>query len=297
MLGALAGVVIIVVVLTTITPLPAILSFRVAWGPNAERNAQSNLALLVFPTTVCPLLLLLLYSSVTQPEWKQFGSDHIRYLAKGSAALTYFPPFAAANFLVARTILDRNYAKATLLPELSLLTCILICLYFGLKEITGASVFPLSCCISYSYGLVLFVKLHGTPQWLFRHFAFIIVWILTSIVTVFASIARTKQMVADLPDESPGCFVVSAAAHGHRFVVRSEVDALTGQTVNNQLKVFRAFETSLAKSVPRVHQLARRMYNRLGPWIARKMIFRWQADLMYILLKPFEWAIRLARFS
>ncbi|MFY9256819.1 MAG: DUF6688 family protein [Fuerstiella sp.] len=289
-------IVVVLVLLTSVTPFPAIVSFRTVWGPHAERYGRFSLALFVFPTCICPLVLLLLYAWVSHPMWKIFGTDYIPYMAQGRAAYAYLPIFTAANFIVAGTILNRNFVKGKLLPELSLLTCMLTCFYFGLKELNPTSAFPVFAGISYSYGLVLFVKMHGAPRWLLRHFMLITVWLMACVGTVFASVVRTRAVVADLPD-SPECFIVSAAAHGHGFLVCSEVDALTGQTVNNQLKVFRAFEARLAQRVPRIHKLARRIYNKLGPLVARSMIFRWQADLVYILLKPFEWAIRLARLS
>ena len=38
--------------------------------------------------------------------------------------------------------------------------------------------------------------------------------------------------------------------------------------------------------------LAKRIYNWIGPIVARLIVFRWQADLVYLLLKPAEWIIR-----
>ena len=35
----------------------------------------------------------------------------------------------------------------------------------------------------------------------------------------------------------------------------------------------------------------RSIYNRLGPVLARLIVFRWQADLVYLLLTPAEWLL------
>ncbi len=39
------------------------------------------------------------------------------------------------------------------------------------------------------------------------------------------------------------------------------------------------------------HQAVRSIYNRIGPVLAGLIVFRWQADLVYLLLTPAEWLL------
>jgi hypothetical protein len=100
------------------------------------------------------------------------------------------------------------------------------------------------------------------------------------------------QEYASLPAENPNCFVCSAAARGHRQLVRSEPVCIDGSRViwvNRQLRVLKAFELGLKIAAPRVHQAIRRTYNWGGPPLARRLKSPWAADVAYLALKPAEW--------
>lgn len=96
-----------------------------------------------------------------------------------------------------------------------------------------------------------------------------------------------------LPTEPPpgDCYVVTAAARGHRRFVGSWTESNQGETVvvNHQLRRLRVFEKELASRWPRFHFRLRRIYNQIGPKMARLLCYRWLADLAYITLKPIEW--------
>lgn len=57
---------------------------------------------------------------------------------------------------------------------------------------------------------------------------------------------------------------------------------------NSQLATFRAFEKWMTLRRPGTHRTARSLYNVFSPPIARTIIFRWQADVVYLMLKPVE---------
>jgi len=276
------------------TPLPAIVAFRAAWHPEfcCERTILRKLLLLV-PTTIFPVVVLSLHASAPSLHWKDSGESYFNYLARGSASWIYFPPFAMANFLIGRTVVDTEYAHKTLLTPISLVTCILICAFFTLGNLKGAWLFPLSAGCGYFYGLQTLIQRRGLPRITARHVWLIVGWLMTMAATVTIGAARTKQIVSELPDEPPGCFIVTAACRGHQTVVQSTVDTTTGQLTNDQLAVFRTFERWLQERKPVVHKVARQVYNRVAPPIARAIRFRWQADCVYLMLKPFEWLIRL----
>jgi len=105
------------------------------------------------------------------------------------------------------------------------------------------------------------------------------------------------QEYATLPMEAPNCFVCSAAARGHRRLVRSEAVCVDGQRVvwtNAQLRVLKAAELAMMTGAPRAHRAVRRIYNFIGPRLARRLKNPWAADAAYLALKPVEWLARAA---
>lgn len=65
--------------------------------------------------------------------------------------------------------------------------------------------------------------------------------------------------------------------HGHRIVV------------NRQLLIANAFEQVLEERIPRIHRLIRMMYDKYGFPVSRLIKTSWQADIIYLLMKPLEW--------
>ncbi|HFU4466229.1 TPA: DUF6688 family protein [Streptococcus suis] len=65
--------------------------------------------------------------------------------------------------------------------------------------------------------------------------------------------------------------------HGHRVVV------------NRQLQIANAFEQILEERCPRLHRFIRFNYDRYGYPISKHIRTAWQADLVYLLMKPAEW--------
>jgi len=284
--------------LWTVTPIPAVLSFHVAWNPDHELpEFRPSRLLLLISTTICPVALLSLHAAVSTPEWKESGDVLFYYIAKGPAAWIYFPPFLAANFLIALAIVRTEISRASLLTHISLLTCLLICLLFTAGN-TGKEwlwAFPFSAACGYAYGIWLLIRSRHIPQFVPRNLLIVTGWMASVGVTVLASMARAKEMMAELPETPPDCFIVTAAARGHRTLVGSTINEATGQLTNNQLNTFRSFERRLILQVPTIHRILRTVYNFMGRLFARLIVFRWQADIVYLLLKPLEVMVRRIR--
>jgi hypothetical protein len=64
--------------------------------------------------------------------------------------------------------------------------------------------------------------------------------------------------------------------------------------VNRQLAVSNAFEDLLHERWPRFGRTTRRCYDRVGLPVSRYIRNRWLADVVYLLMKPFEWLFYLA---
>ena len=120
------------------------------------------------------------------------------------------------------------------------------------------------------------------------------VWIVGLLVSIGIKIPLAMKIYDDLPDEMPDhCFVVTAATKGHRNVVHTWFDVEGDRLLNQQLLTFWKFEHLLKQQTPKFHGAIRQIYNRIGPVVAKLIVFRWQADLVYLLLKPAEWVVRL----
>ncbi len=101
---------------------------------------------------------------------------------------------------------------------------------------------------------------------------------------------------AKLPTSPPErCYVCTAAARGHRWIVGSQAvraDANNVYRINDQTRYLKAAEITLAATCPRMHHLARAVYDRMGPPAARLLVHPLAADAAYLAMKPAEWAAR-----
>ena len=97
-----------------------------------------------------------------------------------------------------------------------------------------------------------------------------------------------------LPDSSPSCFVVTAAARGHSVLVGPQLEfEHCGKTrrATRQLIRFWQFERAWQSRSPRTHRAFRTIYNSLGPHLAARITSPWRADLVFLALKPLEWLV------
>lgn len=128
-------------------------------------------------------------------------------------------------------------------------------------------------------------QLLGTVTWFGGYFA---AWR----VAYLAVLEEYQKLPVQEPQR---CYLCTAAARGHRcFVGSQEYHSSDGRKyrVNDQLRCFKAFELLLIAACPRLHRLCRRIYDCVGPVLAKTIEFPLFADLAYIALKPAEWTCR-----
>lgn len=106
------------------------------------------------------------------------------------------------------------------------------------------------------------------------------------------SVLRSLAEYSELPTSPPpACYVATAAARGHTWLVGShEIVSPCGThwRLNRQLRILKAAEIAIATMAPHLHGYVRQVYNRLGPVAARYLIHPLAADAAYLLLKPAE---------
>ena len=73
--------------------------------------------------------------------------------------------------------------------------------------------------------------------------------------------------------------------HGHEVIV------------NRQLCIANAFEEVLQEKTPGFHKTVRTFYDKYGFPVAKLISKKWQADLVYIIMKPLEWIFLLVLYS
>ena len=91
-------------------------------------------------------------------------------------------------------------------------------------------------------------------------------------------------------------YIATAGARGHRrFVGAREVDNGRGGVVvlNEQLRVLICAEIAVHVIWPGVGRVFRRVYDVVGPVLARGVVNAWVADAVYVSLKPVEWGARV----
>lgn len=88
-----------------------------------------------------------------------------------------------------------------------------------------------------------------------------------------------------------GHYLCTVSVQGHRKVVKPFRWGVRGGIriwVNRQLLVANAFEQILEKRMPRIHKVIRTIYDRYGYPIAKHITTPMSADIVYILMNPFE---------
>jgi hypothetical protein len=156
---------------------------------------------------------------------------------------------------------------------------------------------PAWSAIAYSIASMEAVRTSAVRwRWNLKHVLGLTAWL----ACLFGAWRRAMTMAiaeyTTLPTSDPNCFVCSAAARGHSRLVRSEAVALAdGRVVrvNDQLRRLKAAELALRIVAPRVHRATRRVYDRFGPPLARRLGRPWLADAAYFALKPAEWTARV----
>jgi len=122
---------------------------------------------------------------------------------------------------------------------------------------------------------------------------------LSSLPLWIISVLWSQRIFESLTKNPPvtTCFVVTAATQGHPILVGPFVEICRNgyaRRANHQLIALWSLEVKWQQHAPISHAAFRNIYNRVGPVIAQRITSPWSADVIYLALKPAEWAARLA---
>ena len=95
-----------------------------------------------------------------------------------------------------------------------------------------------------------------------------------------------------IPVEYVGHYLCTVSLKGHKRIVKpTRVGIRYGNKiiVNRQLCIANAFEDLIKEKTPRFHLFIRTIYDKYGYPLSKHINQPWQADLIYILMKPLEW--------
>lgn len=110
------------------------------------------------------------------------------------------------------------------------------------------------------------------------------------------AITQAQIVYSTLPTTDPSCYICTASARGHAWLTRAKpVRFADGRVmlVTRQMQTLKAAEQLIAARYPSLHRGMRRRYDTLGPKIARRIQFRWLADLSYVFFAPLALAASL----
>ena len=95
-----------------------------------------------------------------------------------------------------------------------------------------------------------------------------------------------------MPIEYVGHYLCTVSLKGHKKIVKpTRIGIRYGNKiiVNRQLCIANAFEDLIKEKTPRFHYLIRTIYDKYGYPLSKHINKPWQADLIYIIMKPLEW--------
>lgn len=255
---------------------------------------------LVLLLGVYSMLMLMLATSAFQPDWKGSKGFHWFYYALDSpAGLTLWPIYALGVGLFIFAVLNPVSAKRNPIYLVGVGTCAAISIWYTAATLflnfTAAdgrifAMVPGATGVGYClYCAIIWRNREFTWEEVKSKWLTLVAWFGGLFVSILAKYPLAFDIYNKLPDERPtDCFIVTAATRGHRGWVGTWYDENQNRLLNQQLLTFWKLEDWLRSRAPRMHRLIRRCYNRIGPVVARSIVFRWQADLVYLLLKPLE---------
>lgn len=262
---------------------------------------------LLFCVAIYSMLMLIL-ATITfgaNADWKGAKGMHwSHYILDGIAGTTLWPVYLAGTMAFVAMLFRPNNAKRNVLLFFGPVICALISFWytFAVLYLNFATHNPFFAIVPGATGICY--TLYCVILWKNRQFTLvdfkakwlqITAWITSLLISIGIKIPLAMKFYEQLPDEMPDdCFVVTAATKGHQNVVHTWFDVENDRLLNQQLSTFWKFEDLLKHQTPKFHVAIRRIYNRIGPVVARSIVFRWQADLVYLLLKPTEWIIQLS---
>lgn len=146
---------------------------------------------------------------------------------------------------------------------------------------------------------------HKIPVVLFGFFI-VIIAIIFSILVLFGQGAdgfvrlftqtadwTFSQQIPPPPVQYEGHYLCTVAAGGHEKIVKPQRIGYRQHTkiiVNRQLCIANAFEQFIEEKLPRIHKMIRFNYDRYGYPLSKHITTPLRADMVYIAMKPLEWA-------
>jgi hypothetical protein len=256
--------------------------------------------ILSFAGVVLPLFVFGV-SSFMEPEWKgACAHGWLDCFITGKLALTPLVLLATAALYALEILRVENRTARWIVIGIFLGAIVssicfvfgIVCIGFEWNPLNGWLLVPFYVAIWYSARAVELIKTacfgFKTP----------LISLVFSLPFWLASWLWSRSLYASLPNQEPGgCFIVTAAGHGHpAFVGRHIEIERNGRRllINQQLITFWQFEELWRNFAPRSHRIFRGGYNRIGPMIASWIKSPWLADFTYLALKPFEFMVKLA---
>nr|WP_143098639.1 DUF6688 family protein [Ruminococcus albus] len=109
-----------------------------------------------------------------------------------------------------------------------------------------------------------------------------------------------SKQIPPPPVDYDGHYLCTVAAGGHRKVVKPlRLGTRRNETivVNRQLCIANAFEELIQVKTPKFHKKIRTFYNTHGYPLSRKITSPARADIIYIIMKPLEWAFLIFLYA
>ena len=244
------------------------------------------------------MLMFGLSAIAFEAEWKgSKGLSWVYYTLDHKAALTWWPSYIIGGIAFIYAVVNRKFANRSPVLFLMIVIQALIsfaytfaCLFMNFAPPRGFWLVPGSCAICYSlFAALIFCQRTWSLETVRAQWIALSATLIGFVVGIFAKYPFAAAYYQQLADEPPDdCFIVSAASKGSQSLVGSWFDAETGRVLNQQLISFWQFEDFLKERFPAFHSRLRKVYNRVGPVLARQIVFNWQANLVYCLLKPLE---------
>jgi hypothetical protein len=252
---------------------------------------------LSFFVVVLPVFVFLL-SAFMVPEWK--GGCHLGWFDcfhMGKLALTPIVFWATAALYAVEICQIDERMQPWIVQGLFLGAIVAsVCFVFGLVSVgneKGASLWLLvPFYISLWHGIRAVQLIKSSKLGLASY----VRAVCGSLPLWFVGAIWSRKVYESLPNNPPSCFVVTAASRGHERFVGPFVETThngRARLANQQLITLWQFEHFWRNRAPRSHAAFRRVYNRVGPFLARRIDSPWLADAACLAIKPVEFMAAL----
>ena len=297
---------------------------------SGELSAYAQLLLMTKPTVAfCPLLLYSMISMTLMVGWAEWAMRRfwvrfgiytgvvltVQYflllaisLEGGCVPFIFFVPFGALFIWMMAWVITyfflynspRDVVLKWVIAAFLVFALVGFYVCISMVAIRVPLIFATPWAII-AYGAMGWYILNrpGTARWQFSlaQLLALVFWVAAYCSAWRWSIKLMLIEYAKLPTAKPDdCYVSTAAARGHRWLVRAEpLENSSNNTllVNDQMRYLKAAELALAATCRPAHRACRACYNRLGPVLASMLVLPVLADLAYLALKPAEWAARI----